>query len=438
MDAMIIVFIVTLFVPEAIALHIGSVKLTPMFVISILLFPMLFVWGRIRWAWPELVILALFCSFFVSISLSSPLTRAIEAIGRMFLIGAVPYLVGRYVIQDPRRLTRFLSLVIGLTAAFGVLALLESLNRTNIHSILWGIPYAPHPEDRLGMTRAYGWTTHSIMYGLVNAIFLPIVLVAVIEKMRVVGKWTVLKALGLGLGCFLSLSTGAWGPAVLSLLFVAWDYLCKVKPLIRWPVTFSLMIGGYYTLEVLANRPLLRILMMDLHLSSPEAWYYRWTLYRRVYDVMPGHWWLGHGLFVPPGFRGWGWSIDNNFLVILMQYGRIGLALWIGLFAAVFLYGGKAVWAGLDTPYVRFTRAIMFGVIGITLTQLSVALFSTPHVLYWLMLGLAVGASQNCAREAKQIKARRAARSRKARRREPANRRGPKRTTAAPRLAPAG
>jgi len=59
-------------------------------------------------------------------------------------------------------------------------------------------------------------------------------------------------------------------------------------------------------------------------------------------------------------------------------------------------------------------------------------------VLYWLMLGLAVGASQNCAREAKQIKARRAAKSQRARRRSPAGRRSRGGASPAPRLTPAG
>ncbi len=404
-DALVLIFVFTLFIPEAIALHLGSVRLLPMFVVAMVLFPLLFMFGRIRWAWPELLIVAMFCSFFLSTVSSSPLLRSIESIGRMFLIAGMPYLIGRYVVQDTHRLTRFLGLLLGLAAILAVLSLAESFARFNIHSVVWNVYYNPHPEKRLGLTRAYGWTTHSIMFGLVNAIFLPILLVAVIEKLRLVGRWPKLKALALGVGCFTSLSTGAWGPAVLSVLFVAWDYLFKVKPVIRWPLTYAAIIGGYYALEVLSNRPLLRILMMDLHLSSPEAWWYRWMLYERVYSVMPGSWWLGHGLVVPEEFQNWAWSIDNNFLVVLMQYGRIGLTLWIGLFAAVLLYGGKAVWGGRDTPYVRFTRAISFGLIGITLTQLSVALFSTPNTLYWLLMGLAIGAAQNCRREAKAIAA---------------------------------
>jgi len=402
---MIIAFVVTMFIPESIAMYIGSVKLTPMFAVSMIIFPLLFIVGRIRWAWPELIVLLLFTCYFISIVKSSPLPRSIEAIGRMVLAAGVPYLIGRYLTQDTRRLYRVLGLLVTLLAVFAVMALLEAFKGINPHFKLWGIPYVPHPRERLGMTRAQGWTTHAIMFGLVNSILLPVVLVCVIEKLRVVGRWAIFKALALGLGCFLSLSTGAWGPAVLSVLLVGWDYLLKpIKPNIRWPTTGLSMLLGYFLLEVASGRPLLRILMMKLHLSSPEAWHYRWMLYHRVYSVMPGHWLLGHGLQTPEEFQGWGWSIDNNYLVILMQYGRVGLIVWIGLFVAVVLHGGKAVWCGYDTSYVRMTRAVVIGLFGIMMTQLSVALFSTAHVMFWLMLGLAVGGAQNCRREYRRIK----------------------------------
>lgn len=400
---LVMLLIVTLFIPDPIAVHVGALKITPAFAVAMLLFPILLLQGRIRWAWPELVILAMFTSWFLSNAMSAPLGRAIESTGRSILIGVIPYMAGRYLAQDVRRMKKAFTLVVTLVAVFSVIAILESIARFNPHNILWGIPYWPHHEMRLGLTRAHGWTTHAIMFGLVCAIFIPIVAVSHIERLRAVGKRPLIKLFCLFIGCFLSLSTGAWGPAVVSLMLVAWDYKVKIRTAVRWPLTFAVAIGGYFILEFATGRPLLRILMMQLHLTSPEAWYYRWRLFERVFQVMPGHWWMGYGLDIPDQFVGFGRSIDNNFLLFLLFYGRIGLFLWIGVFACVLLYGGKAVWANRDTPFVRLTRAIMFSLIGISLTQLSVAIFSTPGYLYWILLGVAVGASQLCRKEALQL-----------------------------------
>lgn len=401
---LVLALILSLFIPDPISMEIGSLKITPAFAIAIILFPLLIGMGNIRWDWPELVIVGMYACWFISNARSAAIESAIETTGRNLLVGLVPYMAGRYLAIDVRRLTKAFTLAVTLLAIFSLLAICESFARFNIHSFIWDIPYRPHHETRLGMTRAHGWTTHAIMFGLVCAVLMPIVLVSFIEKMRAVGPLPIVKLFCLGVGCFFSLSTGAWMPAAIALMLVAWDYLFKIKTSIRWPLTYATAIIGYFVLEYASGRPLLRILMMKLHLTSPDAWYYRWRLYERVFEVMPGHWWMGHGLVIPDAFVGFQRSIDNNYLLMLLLYGRVGLVLWIGVFVAVLLYGGKAVWAGRDSSCVRFTRSVMFCLIGIAMTQLSVALFSTPAMLYWMLLGVAVGATQACRKEARQMK----------------------------------
>lgn len=165
----------------------------------------------------------------------------------------------------------------------------------------------------------------------------------------------------------------------------------------RWLIMSVGSVSSYLILELLSGRSLMRILMMELHLSSPMAWYYRWMLYERVYSVMPGYEWFGHGIVTPPNL-GWQTSIDNNFLVVLMQYGRVGLTLWIAVAVSVLLYGWKSVWNAPDTSYRRMARAVMFAVVTVSLTQFSVALFSTASMLNWLFMGLAIGLAQGLAK----------------------------------------
>lgn len=399
MRFLLIVFMITLFIPKSIALNLGTVALTPTLAISIILFPVLLSGRRIQFTWPDFVVVAFFLSVFYSSVRSTDLSVSIESIGRMVLVSGVPYLMGRYIGTRPGTFNPFMRRLMTAMAVLAVFLLLESLFRFNIHSALWSEPYSPHPEQRLGLTRAYGWTSHSIMLGVSYAVFVPVMAIAAIERMKSLGKYRWLKLGLLLIGVFCSLSTGAWLPAVIAICLVAWDYLKLFKPGTRWLLLSGGSLFLYFVLEILSGRPLLRILMMDLHLSSSEAWHYRWQLYQRVYSVMPGYEWFGHGLVTPENLAefGWQWSIDNNYLIVLMQNGRVGLTLWLAIGVSVLFYGWKAVWNAPDTPYHRVARAVMFAVATIGLTQLSVAMFSTGAMLNWMFMGLGVGMAQGLA-----------------------------------------
>ena len=398
-EGLLYLLLLCLFIPETIALNIGSIKLTPELAFSILACPLLVFGCRLKWVWPDLLVIALFTSIFISTILSVTFERTMESVGRLVLVSVVPYLAGRFIATDFARMKRFLGFFVTVLAIAAVFSVLESFMRVNVHSVFWGLRYDPHHEKRLGLTRAYGWTSHAIMYGLVNAVFLSVIFVSAKEKLGMFGRYEWLKFFAVSTGCFLSLSTGAWGPAALSIAFVVWDYYAPFKKHKLWPITFAVLIVGYFLLEYASGRPLLRLLMMKMHLTSPDAWYYRWRLYERVYQVMPGHWWLGYGKKTPEAFQGFQGSIDNNFLVVLMRYGRIGLILWCAVPIAIIVFAGKAVWASRPTWLVRLGRAMCFSLIGILLTQFSVAVFSSTNNLYWMMMGLIVGVTLMCRAE---------------------------------------
>lgn len=400
---LLVLFMITLFVPSSVALQIGSLSVTPALACGIIFFPILLSGGRIKFAWPDAVVVTFFVMTFYSMLLSAPMGEAIESFGRRVLLGIVPYLIGRYIGSRPIVFDRFMRRILTVMAVLAVFLLLESFFRFNIHSFIWAEPYSPHHERRLGLTRAYGWTSHSIMLGVSYAVFIPVMMIAVKERMNRLGSYRWIKLGLLMLGTFCSLSTGAWMPAVLAMGLVVWDYLKWMTPKQRWLLA---SVGGtsmYFILEVASGRSLLMILMMELHLSSPLAWYYRWMLYERVYSVMPGFEWFGHGIQTPAAFQNTvQWSIDNNYLVILMQYGRVGLTLWFAVMLSVIVYGWRSVWNAPDTPYRRIARAVMFAVVTVGLTQLSVALFSTAAILNWMFMGLAIGMAQGLARKTPQ------------------------------------
>ncbi len=398
-DTQVWLFVLCFFIPDKLHLQVGSLSVTPLRFLALVLLPQLVLRRRFRWAIPDYLMLTFFAVMFVAYLPTGSVFRVLESTGRLFLDTGVPYLVGRYVVQDRRLLLRLLRLIVNVLAVLAVALVFESLWRLNIHQRVWGLitPVGNvYAERRLGLTRAMGWTSHPIMLGLFYASFLPVALYAAVYRTNLVGHRAWLKVGALLTGVFLSVSSTAWLAAGIVIALYLWERVRLLSVRDKWYTAFVTIPLMYIVLEALANRPLLRILMMNLHLSSPDAWYYRWILRGRVLTEMPGHWLLGHGLQTPEAFLGpVGWSIDNYYLLLLLLTGILGLASWIGFMVSVVFYRAKVVWFGPDTETARLARALRFAVIASAAAQISVALFSSAAITLWFLMGLAVGVASD-------------------------------------------
>ena len=149
MRLLLMVFLVTLFIPKSVALNIGSIALTPTLASAIVLFPALLSGKRIKFAWPDAIVLLFFCSVAISTFRSVEVFRAVESMGRAVLIAGVPYLMGRYIGSRPGTFNTFMRRLMTVMAVLAVFLVFESLFRINVHSIFWSEMYDPHPEKRL-------------------------------------------------------------------------------------------------------------------------------------------------------------------------------------------------------------------------------------------------------------------------------------------------
>jgi len=401
LGALVTLFLLAQFIPQAVYFTVGPLQFTPARTLSILLFPLLAFGRRIRWAWPDLLMLGPFLVTFVSIVRHGGTGVAVEWDGRMFLDVGVAYLVGRCVAGNLAWFARTMRMLTGLLAVFGVMAFVEAAYRFNVHLALWGVVAnvgGVFEEQRMGLFRARGWTTHPIMHGLVYATFLPLAVQAALDRTGVTGRFARLKVAGLVAGTIFCMSSGVWIAASVAVLLLAYDRLVRIKAGVRWGAFFVGAPLTYVLLEVVANRPLLRILMMKMHISSPDAWQYRWRLNQRVLDQMPGNWPLGWGLHIPDEFTQiTGWSIDNHFLVLILMTGVIGLSAWIVFMLGALLFRARYVWFGNDGPLPRTARTAGFALLGSVAAQFSVALYSTAHVVLWLIMGVGVSLAMMCA-----------------------------------------
>ncbi|MEE9403261.1 MAG: O-antigen ligase family protein [Algisphaera sp.] len=386
-----------MFIPPEVQFLVGSFEITPLRGFSIFLCVFLLLNKAIRWAWPDTLMFITFILGLVSFSSGqlSHVGPALEAQGRSFVDLGTAWLVGRYLAEGFHRLRAALTLLVTTMSVFAPLLLLECLFQFNLHEAFWGA-FAPvqglYDEQRLGIYRAMGWTSHPIMLGIAYTMVLPIALYAALYDRQFLGPAPGLKALLIAMGIFLSLSSGAWTAGLIVVALVLWERYFPRPMNFKWGLIF---IGGpllYYSADLLSGRPLMRILMMKMHISSPTAWFYRWQLRERVLDEMPGHWWWGHGLDLPAAFTGpFGWSIDNNYLSVMFYAGIVGLAGWIALQLAAVFCGWRDVWLRDHGRGPLLARHLGFGVVALMLAQYSVALFSTGNLLLWLMLGMTTG-----------------------------------------------
>ncbi len=403
------VFVLAFFVPGKIAFNAGPLQLTPMRAIALVLMPLMLSRGRIRWGLPDAAMAVVFLVGFITFAKTGGPVRAAEAIGRQTLDSGLPYLVGRWLTQDRHRFEHVVRRLIDVLCVFSVVAVLEALFRVNVHREVWGLigdaGRGIHPEMRMGVTRVKAWTDHPIMFGLVYASVLPLLLYARAERSGCFGRSVNLKIGLCLLGVFWSVSSGAFAAALIVIALHVWERRGPGRSADRWAMAWVGAPTVWYGLDFLSGRPLMRILMMKLHLSSPMAWHYRWQLYRRVMDAMPGHWMLGHGLSTPENFvGGYAQSVDNHYLMVLLNRGVVGVTVWVLFMVAACLGAAKWVWFGQDTATTRLARAVCFSIVMFAIAQFSVAVFSTAGVLLWMWMGAAVGLGQACRDEARAVR----------------------------------
>lgn len=407
--AIVLFYVLTFFIPDGVAFPLGTIQLTPQHVVSMIVLPALLFSGGLRWVLPDTLIVAYLLMGMVSYARSDAFESAAEVTGRQTLELVGPYLLGRWVAQRDERCNAAVGWVVcGLVAA-ATFVVIESVLRFNIHREFWQyfgkVGNLIHAKERMGLARAKAWAGHPIMLGFMYAGFLPLVLYAVGERTRRFGAAPAAMTIAFLVATFFTVSSGAWIAAAIVIGLWFWEYRVRMRADGKWLLAWVGVPLLYLLLEVASGRPLLRILMMKLHVTSSGAWRYRWALYRRVEEALQGHEWLGWGLVRPESFRDFGTSVDNHYLLVELLRGRIGLWLWIAFMVAVVFVRPRAVWFGSDTPTARLARAACFGVIALAIGQLSAALFSSGAITFWFIGGLAVGLGVRAAQEAREAAA---------------------------------
>ncbi|MHC4644447.1 MAG: O-antigen ligase family protein [Planctomycetota bacterium] len=301
----------------------------------------------------------------------------------------LPYFAVRMIIRNRQQYLTLLKGILIIAAPLAMIGFYQCLTGNNpVGSLMeyhkWLEGY--RPLARGGFYRANVTFSVSIMYGLFFAMFAPVCA----GLLQTTKRHKTLYWMGLGLmgvGVFVSMSSGPVLAGLLSILFIAFYRWRK-----HWKPIVTIIIIMCGLVEIISNRHFYDVLG-GFTFNPATAWYRS-----RLIDVvlfeggMSGHWLMGWGLFTDAG---WGFRIDgrasdmvNHYLLVLTRYGLVGLVPFLAMCTVAVrrLVGAyKASLLDSDRWLVWCLSGALFGLGG---AFMSVSLFGQPTTIFYMMLGV--------------------------------------------------
>lgn len=325
---------------------------------------------------------------FVAIGINNP-HRVVEnatSTGLEFLGG---YLLGRVYIRSAADMFALVRALVVLVALSLFLAIPEALDGTaRLPAWISRIPgvmtvLQTDIPKRMGLHRAQVFFAHPIHYGLFCSAALALTLVGLRSVMTTAKRvfWASL----IGVGIFLSLSSGALLSGLLQLGLVIWSHLFRDNPK-RWKILLGLFAVAYVAIDLASNRTPIKVFMSYATFSAHNAYWrsiiFDWGMMNVNNNPVFG---LGLRDWVRPHFMTSG-SVDNFWLVMAMRYGYPGFALIAAGYAhALYVVGRRPLTQGTAQANLRLGWMIMF--IGLSFTLSTVHVWTSIYSAVFFLLG---------------------------------------------------
>jgi len=323
---------------------------------------------------------------------------------------ALPYLVGRMFIYSAEDIVKCLPVACVCLTAISVYAIFEGVSGINPMESVIGRPWKDAEEHsangvvggeeldsrRFGLKRAYVGQTHPIYFGLTLAMLLPWAIEAAVQSFNRRGPWwwrlvPLLMLAGV-------VTTGSRAAQICSLI-VIYLMLFQAVPRLRPLMVLTVLFGGmgFYgmpdeLIELLQdyvgeNKDGDAFVKIDGELYEYSGTKHRDLLEIVYKDAKETTGWFGYGTLIRKVPRDSDMderfvSIDNHYLVFLLQYGYVGVV-------AFFLLAGSVVWnllppiRGAVGPAARMTAGTLGGVGGCLVAMRGVW-FSPDFSGVWL------------------------------------------------------
>jgi hypothetical protein len=387
---MLVIVFICLLVPVilsvgALNLHLSRALLLLMF------FPMLFSWASGKTGPVHMVDFAVFAAALwsaLALIVAHGFSNAIEPVGYQIVETVGGYMVGRVLIRSPETFRSFVKINFIAIMILMPFAIIETqtgeppiihffsnfVNSTKI------ITY----EARLGLERAQVVFPHPILYGVFCAA--PLGMVIYVLNFRAATPVSILRAFGVVVAAFCSVSTGAIMILSLQYLFVLYDHVTRqVKS--RWLLLLAAFVFVYVAIDLASNRTPFHVFVSYLTLNQG-------TSYTRIliFDYGIQNVWanpifgLGQKDWVRPF-----WlrpSVDNFWLLMAMRYGIPGFLLFIGSFILLII---QLAFRPFKTErMLSYRKGYLISLIGLMFALATVHIWLSAYVWFMMMLGAGV------------------------------------------------
>lgn len=368
---------------------------------------------KIRWLWLDALLLLLVATQVASgfgAGEIRPLT--IPEIMRRWLPA---YVMGRLFFQSADDLDRVLPIASKLVLILSLYAIGEALLKFNLINEILGKQFAVLEAGegyRWGIKRAQGPLNHPIFFGMMLVMLFPWAVEAGRRARRKIGPrwWLSLPLLALG-ATFCTASRGA----IIAAVFTVYVTLFFRRPKLRIVMILLLILGGagaYYgkqammqTLSEMAgeSKEAARTIVIDGEEVEYTGTKHRLLLYRAYGKAIRQAGPFGYGIRMQgvPIEKHLAYrfsSIDNHYLLFLLQYGYMGIGLFVAATLCALAYLAVAAWDP-KRPQSGFAGALFGSLLAVALL-LQTVWFASDFAVVWLFCAGLAGSLHSLPRTA--------------------------------------
>jgi hypothetical protein len=357
-------------------------------------------WGR--WLLSDSLVALLFASMVVSELAAGELGLMTgPMIARRWLL---PYLVGRFFVRSWDDV-RCVSALFGLIClALPLYGLVEMVTRTNIVNAMLGQSFALLEAGqgyRWGLKRAQGMGSHPIFFGMTLTLLLPWAFEAAHpnDGRPVLPRCGALPVVAVA-GIASALSRGPAISAIVTLLSIVYFRAPRLRPVIAAVAlagAAGAVIGHEFVMETLSEMaeekkedavPILIKGKVEMYTGTTH----RVLQFKAYEDAIADAGLFGFGQQckavqanypVHPFF----WSIDCHYLLHFLQYGYVGLSLFVLLTLEVLFRLGRVAWSD-TTPYSALAGGMLGAMATVSVSLLSVFLAYDFGAIWLFYAGL--------------------------------------------------
>jgi len=332
-----------------------------------------------------------------------PLKEAIENRGGFLLDTGLAYLVARLCITDREAFVTTIKWIALILVPLAILGVIESC--TGWQPYMTMMRYCPWEirvldvSLRSGFFRATGAFGHSIMFGTVFVLFLPMVYYLRHER-GYWGTWAYPLSIVLIIGALSSMSSGPWVSVIFVILCLAMEHFKKWLKLVLIGILLSCIFIG-----IASNRPFYHVIVSYANPIGGSGWHRAKLIDCAIQDF--GEWYLkGYGGEDP----GWGESlgmdhtdITNEFIFAGVRYGLLGVIALCTVLAIAIRQSVRLHNSASDPRLRSLAWALGSIIATVILVFTSVSIFTQTLLLFYCVLGM-IGSSANFTHGPVQLK----------------------------------